>query len=139
MSDWEEEQRRQLEDLLSAEAVSSGPEPIPVESGPVPKAEIVHAFMVEHGHEVSREQLDELCKKLSVKALLALESIVSDEDSSPSVRLKAVGHILDRGYGKATQSLEVSGSIESRNRLEVISLDGDVLRRVLEGEVLGES
>ena len=74
---------------------------------------------------LSREkrELIDLARERSPAALDKIFAIMNDETAPPAVQLAAAGMILDRGYGKPRQSVEV----EKQGR----SLE-DILRAIYE-------
>lgn len=57
------------------------------------------------------KDLREVAKVYTKDALKTLVSILEDEDCDPRARVQACNSILDRGYGKPRQEIEV----ESKN------------------------
>ena len=55
-----------------------------------------------------KEQIDEDFLQLTDEALDALQDMMTDENINPLARVQAIGLILDRGLGKARESIEVS-------------------------------
>ena len=58
------------------------------------------------------EEVRELARQYTETAMKALADIVGNERCPPAARVAAATAILDRGYGRAPQSLTVKGSIE---------------------------
>ena len=57
-------------------------------------------------------EIRNLARRHTEAALKALADIVANEKCPPAARVAAATAILDRGYGRAPQSLTVKGSIE---------------------------
>jgi hypothetical protein len=61
-------------------------------------------------------------------AIIELATILTTSESHQA-RIAAAKELLDRGYGKATQAVEMSGPhggpVESITRVELVALDGD--------------
>lgn len=57
-------------------------------------------------------------------ALSVLIAIATDDDKPPAARVKAAETLLDRGWGKPRQSVEVSGDADQPlvTRVELISM-----------------
>lgn len=53
--------------------------------------------------------LKELARARTVDALKTLVDVMGSTDSPPAARVSAACAILDRGYGKPTQSTELTG------------------------------
>ncbi|MGA3007609.1 MAG: DUF5681 domain-containing protein [Opitutaceae bacterium] len=62
------------------------------------------------GRPKSDFALGELARKHTRMALACIVSIMQDADASPVARVRAAEAILDRGYGKPGQSLDVNAS-----------------------------
>lgn len=58
-------------------------------------------------HKVDPE-LTKICKKLTPMLIERLE-YWAQQKSDPPTAVKAIGMLLDRGHGKAVESIEVSG------------------------------
>jgi len=54
--------------------------------------------------------LSDLAKEHTQSALAALVSILDDKRASASARVQAASALLDRGWGRPTQSIEMSNS-----------------------------
>lgn len=63
--------------------------------------------------KVSKAKLDiaERAKRYGEAALLTLAEIMTDTDAPHSARVAAANALLDRGYGKPTQGVEMSGDV----------------------------
>jgi len=57
-------------------------------------------------------EIRDLARQHTEAALKALADIVANEKCPPAARVAAATAILDRGYGRAPQSVTVKGSIE---------------------------
>jgi hypothetical protein len=55
-------------------------------------------------------EIQELARQHTPSAIKALVQIVEDEKASPSARVAAAAHILDRAYGKPPQAVEHTGN-----------------------------
>lgn len=56
------------------------------------------------------EELKQAVRRMAPTALEVLSSIVADEGAKKADRIRAAEVLLDRGYGKPAQSVDVSGS-----------------------------
>ena len=54
-------------------------------------------------------ELTEACRKLSAEAVKVLGTILRSKKQRPQDRIRAAEVLLDRGYGKAAQTVELSG------------------------------
>lgn len=50
-------------------------------------------------------ELKELARSYTLEAMETLAKVMRDDNAPPAARVAAVGHILDRGYGKPTQHI----------------------------------
>lgn len=66
-------------------------------------------------------ELKEACKALTPDCINVLASIVNNPKSRDGDRIKAAEVIMDRGYGKAIQSVD----LDARNIPQVIFVGGD--------------
>ena len=67
------------------------------------------------------EELKEAFRELTPAAVQALSEIINSSASKPMERIKAAEVILDRGWGKPTQSME----IETNKIPQVVFINGD--------------
>lgn len=67
----------------------------------------------------------QLAQGFGGEAIDILASIARNNDAQPAARVAAVKEILDRGYGKAKQSIEVGGE------------DGDPIKSITEIRIVG--
>jgi Family of unknown function (DUF5681) len=58
-------------------------------------------------------------RAMTMEALEALKEVVGDKAAPPSARVSAATTILDRGWGKATQTIEATVT----NRIDVMGID----------------
>jgi hypothetical protein len=56
------------------------------------------------------KNVQDLARQYTVPAIEALAEIVRNKKAPPAARVAAANVLLDRGYGRAPQSLEVSGN-----------------------------
>jgi hypothetical protein len=56
------------------------------------------------------KEVVELAREKGPEAIKALAGIMSNPNSPPAARVAAAGVILDRGYGKAAQAVQMTGS-----------------------------
>jgi hypothetical protein len=67
------------------------------------------------GNPSGRPKQDPELKKLAqahtVSAIKTLAAILNDGDVDPRARVAAANALLDRGHGKPTQAIDVSGSL----------------------------
>lgn len=59
-------------------------------------------------------EVRELAREHTEKALKTLVEIMSDQKAHNAARVAAAKEILDRGYGRAPQSVTVKGEVEQR-------------------------
>lgn len=69
--------------------------------------------------------IKEIAQSFGEEAIKHLVEIARDGDSPPAARVAAVKEILDRGYGKAKQTLEHSGHL-SYSELSDEELDREI-------------
>lgn len=60
-----------------------------------------------------------MARQYSVQALTILTELMQDPETPPAARIQAAREVLDRGYGKPTQAVEVSGEIQPVDRAEL--------------------
>lgn len=69
-------------------------------------------------------ELGATARHYGLRALATIVEILDDEDAPPTVRLQAANDILDRGFGKAKQIQEITGTdggeIQSRLIIEFV-------------------
>jgi len=68
-------------------------------------------------------EVRELARQYTAKAINTLVEIMEDRKTPPAARVAASSALLDRGYGRAPQSLEVKGTLEKSIMDMVASLD----------------
>lgn len=59
-----------------------------------------------------------LAQKHAEKAITTLVEVMSDERATPAARVSAASEILDRGFGRAPQSLDVKHDISFSEQFE---------------------
>lgn len=59
-----------------------------------------------------------LAQKHAEKAIATLVEVMSDERATPAARVSAASEILDRGFGRAPQSLDVKHDISFSEQFE---------------------
>lgn len=64
----------------------------------------------------------ELARQHSGEAIMALVEILRDKNSPPAARAMAANSILDRGYGKPAQSVDIGISRKSLDELSDVEL-----------------
>jgi|SRR5262245_882226 len=104
--------------------VASGPDlpppPPPVAPPPAPSGRAPDGRFIKGGapgnpngiqpkRAMALGELRKKARELSGRAIEVLEEIVNDEDQPGNVRVAACGLLLDRGYGKSVQPIEVGG------------------------------
>lgn len=52
-----------------------------------------------------------LAQQHAQKAIETLVSVMSNEDATPAARVSAAGEILDRGFGRAPQSIDMNATM----------------------------
>jgi hypothetical protein len=61
------------------------------------------------GRPKELHEVIELARSYAPRAIETLASLLLDEDAAPTARIAAASAILDRGFGKAPQAVEMSG------------------------------
>ena len=61
----------------------------------------------------------EAAQRYTEEALLVLADVMKDEEQPAAARVSAVKEIFDRGFGKATQAVDVTGDMKFAG-LEVV-------------------
>jgi hypothetical protein len=73
--------------------------------------------------------IKEIAQSFGEEAITQLVEIMRDGEAPPAARVAATKEILDRGYGKAKQDVELTGAnggpVETVTRIELVTLDGD--------------
>lgn len=73
--------------------------------------------------------IKELAQSFGEEAITHLVEIARNGDAPPAARVAAVKEILDRGYGKAKQDVELTGAnggpVETVTRIELVALGDD--------------
>jgi hypothetical protein len=59
-------------------------------------------------------EIKSLARRYTEKALHVLFGVMSQEDAPPAARVAAAQALLDRGWGKAAQAIEVSGDLTTK-------------------------
>lgn len=80
-------------------------------------------------------EVRELAREHTEQALNTLVTIMGDEKANHSARVAAATQILDRGYGRAPQSLTVKGNVETHIIALLKSLDDQEAKPINGGEV----
>ena len=75
---------------------------------------------------VNQDKLDlaELARTHTIEALTTLVAIMKAEQEPAAARVSAANTILDRGYGKAAQALDLSNKDGTLSRPQTILLRG---------------
>ncbi|MGZ8096730.1 MAG: hypothetical protein ACXWUD_10885 [Methylosarcina sp.] len=60
-----------------------------------------------------------MARQYSAQALTILAELMQDPEVPPAARIQAAREVLDRGYGKPTQSLDISGEIKPVDTAEL--------------------
>lgn len=72
--------------------------------------------------------IKEIAQSFGQEAITHLVEIARNGDAPPAARVAAVKEILDRGYGKARQDVELTGAnggpLETVTVVELVALDG---------------
>lgn len=72
--------------------------------------------------------IKEIAQSFGHEAITHLVEIARNGDAPPAARVAAVKEILDRGYGKARQDVELTGTnggpLETVTVVELVALDG---------------
>ncbi len=75
------------------------------------------------GRPAVLKELQELARTHTDEAIMALVSVMRDKRAPAAARVFASNSILDRGWGKAPQSVEVSGSLLTRETMIAILME----------------
>lgn len=71
--------------------------------------------------------IKEIAQSFGEEAITHLVEIARNGAAPPAARVAAVKEILDRGYGKAKQDVELTGAnggpVETVTRIELVALD----------------
>lgn len=59
--------------------------------------------------------IKEAAQKYTDEALLVLADVMKDDEQPAAARVSAVKEILDRGFGKATQSVDLDTTVELKS------------------------
>lgn len=59
-----------------------------------------------------------LAQQHAQKAIETLVSVMSNEDATPAARVSAAGEILDRGFGRAPQSIDMNATMTLSSEFE---------------------
>lgn len=81
---------------------------------PVQKGEVRNP----RGRPKKDYDLAALAQKHALKAIETLAEVMLDKEATPSARVSAAGEILDRGFGRAPQSLDVKHEIGFSEQFE---------------------
>jgi hypothetical protein len=75
------------------------------------------------------KDVKDLAQEFGEEAIKALVEIVRDGEAPHAARVAAIREVLDRGYGKAKQGLEVTGAeggpVSMVTRIELVDLVDD--------------
>lgn len=74
--------------------------------------------------ERAEEHVAQLARKHTVAAINCLVSVMGNDENPPRVRIIAAEAILDRGWGKAEQHIEINAQSEATLRLAGVDLRG---------------
>lgn len=73
--------------------------------------------------------IKEIAQSFGQEAITHLVEIARDGDAPHAARVAAIREVLDRGYGKAKQGIEMTGEdggpVETITRIELVSLSVD--------------
>lgn len=73
--------------------------------------------------------IKEIAQSFGEEAITHLVEIARNGNAPPAARVAAVKEILDRGYGKAKQDVELTGAnggpVETVTRIELVALGDD--------------
>ncbi len=78
--------------------------------------------------DYDRRSLSALARTYTEEAINTLAAVMRNKDEAGTARLAAANYILDRGYGKAPQSHELSGPNQSP--MMMMRLDAQILSRL---------
>ena len=82
--------------------------------------------------------LAELAQKHAEKAVMTLVEVMSDEKATPAARVTAASESLDRGFGRAPQSLAVKHELTFSEQFEdfLLQLSGRSRPKMIDVDVL---
>jgi hypothetical protein len=80
---------------------------------------------------VTLREMMQSCRELTPKVMANLEELLDNED--PDIQLRAMQMVLDRGFGKPRQSVTISDSNTTGNRLVILPDNG---RAVSSGPII---
>ncbi len=72
-----------------------------------------------------------LAREIAPEALETLKSVMLDTKAPPAARIGAATAILDRGYGKPGQAVNISGAVETYDLEKLSDEDLETLVRIL--------
>ena len=90
------------------------------------------------GRPAALRDVTELARSYAPDAIKTLAAVMLDEETPPAARVGAASAILDRGFGKAPQAVQMSGPdggpIETHEYTNADRVAGaDLLRTIKEG------
>jgi len=76
-----------------------------------------------HGRPRNDKEFEALCQRLSIDSLKRIEEIITKaEDTNPNL-MKAIQFVADRGWGKARQRVELTGTVDIANAIKAVETD----------------
>lgn len=82
-----------------------------------------------------RQSLSSLCREHTIDAVNTLVTIMNDDFARPSDRIKAASEILDRGYGRPAQQVNVVND----DKPHVDMTDEQLMALIAEGQAAMEA
>lgn len=73
------------------------------------------------GRSKAVAEVRELARQQTARAIEVLAAIMEDEDVDPRARVAACNALLDRGHGKPTQAVDLSGTLAMPTSVEIIT------------------
>ena len=118
--------------------------PAAISAGSTPQRLVGRPFVKgQSGNPRGRPRRDydlaELARGHTPAAIATLAEIMTDTSAQPSARVAAATAILDRGWGKAPQALDVSHSVSIADEFEAFIRELNGGGRVLPGNVMAET
>ncbi|HEY6861691.1 MAG TPA: DUF5681 domain-containing protein [Pseudolabrys sp.] len=84
-----------------------------------------------NGRPKIASEVKRLAREYSLDAVEALAEIMKDKEASSSARVAAAGELLDRGFGKSVQQVEMGG-VGAFDSMDDSELDQFILEKAAE-------
>jgi hypothetical protein len=83
------------------------------------------------GRPKELREVTELARSAAPEAVKALVNIMNDSEAPPTARIAAATAILDRGFGRPAQSVDVSGAVVVHDLTRLTDAQLDELERLV--------